>query len=86
MNIVSFSDYRPRECETARRSVTKMKELTPITPVPPQLPTASPIKKTHKRSRSDASALQGHRRTLTPGWLLGYKHICIAYFVHSLDI
>lgn len=68
-----LSHCRPRECETARRSVTKMKELIPIIPVPPQCPTSSPVKKTHQRSRSDASVVQGHRRTLTPGWLFEFK-------------
>lgn len=71
-----FSNYRPRECEIARRSVTKMKELTPVIPVPPQCPT-SPVKKTHQRSHSDASVVQGHRRTLTPGWLFEYKSFAL---------
>lgn len=66
-NLILSDELRPRESETVRRSVTKIKELTPVTPVPPQCPASSPIKKTHQRSRSDASALQGHRRTLTPG-------------------
>ncbi|XP_066993057.1 phosphatidylinositol 4-kinase beta isoform X2 [Anabrus simplex] len=40
----------------------------PAPPLPPSLPLTSPNKKTHQRSRSDASGLyQGHRRMLSSG-------------------
>lgn len=63
---------------------SKMKELAsptlpsgppPAPPLPPSTPITSPNKKTHQRSRSDATGLYpGHRRMLSSGNFLFLKY------------
>lgn len=62
-NLILSEELRPKENENLRRTANKLKDLNvstiPGASVGP--PPSSPVKKTHQRSRSDASALQGHR-------------------------
>ncbi|RZF43432.1 hypothetical protein LSTR_LSTR001693 [Laodelphax striatellus] len=62
-NLILSDELRPKEKETIRRTLGKLKELNgpPVSgnlPLPVPL---SPTKKTHQRSRSDASVIKGHK-------------------------
>ncbi|KAG8248820.1 Phosphatidylinositol 4-kinase beta [Homalodisca vitripennis] len=64
-NLILSDELRPRESEGTRKK-SKEGPVSVATSLTPQLTCTSPVKKTHQRSRSDASFLQGGQKPVTP--------------------